>query len=318
MFFFPSRLTPFRPHNRPAVLTLPYESVPPRFEQLEHLLGAIFSKVEGAPLLNVGPAYATTLAEAVGAMLATLSHTESQIIKLRFGLNRAGKQYTPEELAAELGLSVSGVIKLEARALKRLREPERARIVSNYLHAQDGRQEPPPAPALADLAPVIETVRKLTPALIEHLKRREDDLSKIHWKVFEHLIAEFFASWGFHDVRLVGRNAMTSADIYAAAVLNPVGIEQRFFIEVKRWKDKVGIDIINQVLGAFIGERDRYGWHAAVIVTVVGFTDFQKWSREELRLKGVALKDKEDLLCWLRNYKQRTDGLWLPEPSASL
>jgi hypothetical protein len=35
----------------------------------------------------------------------------------------------------------------------------------------------------------------------------------------------------------------------------------------------------NQVLGAFLGERERFGWNAALIVTVGGFKDFGKWSR---------------------------------------
>ena len=50
--------------------------------------------------------------------------------------------------------------------------------------------------------------------------------------------------------------------------------------------ERKGIEVINEVLGAYIGERERFGWNAALIVTVGGFKDFEKWSREELKFKG--------------------------------
>jgi Restriction endonuclease len=92
----------------------------------------------------------------------------------------------------------------------------------------------------------------------------------------------------------------------------------RVFVEVKRWKDTIGIEVINQVLGAFLGERERFGWNAALVVTVGGFRDFEKWSREELTLKNVHLKDRTDLLRHLDGYKQRANGLWLPNPCTDL
>jgi len=64
-----------------------------------------------------------------------------------------------------------------------------------------------------------------------------------------------------------------------------------------------------------IGEKEKFGWHAAIIVTVAGFTEFEKWDRQQLRLKGIELKDRDDLLIWLRDYKESDNGLWLPHPS---
>lgn len=175
-----------------------------------------------------------------------------------------------------------------------------------------------PAAAPPELTDVVEKIKKLTPELIEHLRRYEDDLLKVNPRIFEHLIAEFFASWGFDDVRLVGTNARTSADIYVVKTVNPVGVENRYFVEVKRWKHKVGIEVINQVLGAMIGEREQFGWHAAMIVSVAGFTEFEKWDRQQLKMKGIELKEKSDLLRWLQNYKPNDNGLWLPEPPTLL
>jgi hypothetical protein len=132
------------------------------------------------------------------------------------------------------------------------------------------------------------------------------------------LIAEFLAADGFQDVRLVGRNPRTSADIFAAQFIRGANIPYRLFIEVKRWRQTIGISVINEVLGAFVGERERFGWSAAMIVTVGGFCDFEKWSREELELKGLFLKKRDDLLRYLNGYKQNANGLWLAHPRTDL
>lgn len=118
-----------------------------------------------------------------------------------------------------------------------------------------------------ELVPVIESFKKLEPSLIAHLQRHNDDLIKIHPTVFEHLIAEFLASRGFTDVRLVGRNPKTSADIFAMHFNRGLNIPQAYFIELKRWKEKIGIQVIDEVWGALFTERPRYGWHAAIIVS---------------------------------------------------
>jgi DNA-directed RNA polymerase specialized sigma24 family protein len=169
-----------------------------------------------------------------------------------------------------------------------------------------------------DLIHVIEAVKELSPDLIAHLQSHERDLDRLRWDVFEHLVAEFFASSGFQDVRLVGRNSKTSADIFASYFIDSVGMRNRYFIEVKRWKKRIGVQIIDQVYGAMLNERPMFGWHAAMIVSLVGFTDFEKYNRESLALKGVELRDRNDLLRWLRDYKRNRSGLWLPEPRTGL
>jgi hypothetical protein len=95
-----------------------------------------------------------------------------------------------------------------------------------------------------------------------------------------------------------------------------LGERVRYFVEVKRWKHRIGIEIINQVLGAMVDERPRFGWHAAMIVTVVGAKDLRKYTLEELRLKGVWIKDQSDLNRWLDGYKPASSGLWLPVGSS--
>ena len=119
------------------------------------------------------------------------------------------------------------------------------------------------------IAEEIEQIKSLSTDLILKLKKDCALLDRLHWSVFEHLVAEFFAKRGYEDVRLVGQCPLTSADIYAAHRRDPMGILTRFFIEVKYVKEPCGIEVINRVLGAMVLERPRFGWHAAIIVASV-------------------------------------------------
>jgi hypothetical protein len=115
-------------------------------------------------------------------------------------------------------------------------------------------------------------------------------------------------------VRLVGRDPQTSADIYVAHSLDPLAKQLRFFVEVKREKNTVGIEIIDKVLGALLLERPEIGWHAAIIVSLGGFKHFRKYSKHKLSLLGLELKNRDDLLHWLEGYRPKKNGLWLPYP----
>ncbi|HEX9928011.1 MAG TPA: restriction endonuclease [Pyrinomonadaceae bacterium] len=245
-------------------------------------------------------------------VLYSLTPREEKVIRMRFGLQASGKFYTQAEVGQYFAITRYKLRKIESKSLRKLRHPSRTKFVKEYLQQAINRKTNDVVPAEQNY--VIEQIKKLEPELIRHLKKYENDICLINPLVFEHLIAEFFASWGFHDVRLVGQNRQTSADIFVAHTINPLGVENRIFVEVKRWRKKVGVEIINQVLGAFLGEKEKFGWHGSLIVTVAGFTEFEKWSREELKLKGLMLKDKTDLTMWLKDYKECENGLWLPEP----
>ena len=255
------------------------------------------------------------LLEAMQSLMYTLTGKQQEILRLRYGLD-GRRRHTQKELAEKWGIPVYKVRRIEDYALYKLRYSSRTRLNESSENQEANQQEN--QQSSVELKEIIETVKRLTPELIVYLSTHEHDLEKIHWQVFEHLIAEFFASWGFEDVALVGRNSKTAADIFAAYKINAIGERIRYFIEVKRWKDKVGVEVIDRVYGAMLFERPQYGWHAAMIVSVVGFKDFEKYTREELAKKGILLREREDLLRWLKDYKPNKNGLWLPNPSKSL
>lgn len=149
--------------------------------------------------------------------------------------------------------------------------------------------------------------------LIEHLKRSPDDLYRITPRTFEELIAEFFASWGFDDVRLVGRTPGTGADVYAVERRDPLGVLVHYFVEMKRWKDKVGAEVVDRVYGAMCNERPRWGWDKAVIVSLQGAKKMRKFTKDDLKLMGIEIRDKGNVVDWLNEYRPGASGLWLPE-----
>lgn len=159
---------------------------------------------------------------------------------------------------------------------------------------------------------VIESFQTLTPDLIQHLKRENSDIEKVHPEVCEHLVAELMASAGWDEVKLVGRSSDTSADIFAVHYM-PGGfdIPVRYFVEVKRVKDRIGVEVFDQVYGAMILERERHGWHGALIVALGGISNTRKFSRNEYRKKGLEVRDKEDLIRWLDDYEPKANGLWV-------
>jgi len=171
---------------------------------------------------------------------------------------------------------------------------------------------------LVSARPVIEKVEALTPELLRVLKESPVELNDLRWDVFEHLVAELLAQQGFEDVRLVGRDSQTGADIFAAKHVGGVNTELRFFVEVKHRKGAAGIEVIDQVIGAIVSERERFGWHAGLIVSSGGFKNFKRATRPQISLKGVELRDRDDLFQWLADYHPNCGGLWLPSPTRSI
>ena len=247
------------------------------------------------------------LIEATNKALNDLSIRHNLILRLLFGLGGL-PQFTHQEIAEEFGINESDIVEEEKEALRALRQPPstidlRATIVPV--------KESPVK--VSEISPLIETIHRVTPELIKALQQNSKNLLMLKDDVLEQVIAELLAQNGFTDISLVGRNPNTSADIFATSFPNDIGVPLKLFIEVKRWKNKAGIGVINSVYGAMELEKPEYGCNAAMVVCTSGFTDFKKTDRQSLELRGVFLRNRNDLFRWLDNYKQNQYGLWLPE-----
>jgi len=241
----------------------------------------------------------------VHTTLASLTEREEYIIRYLLGINFALgpkiKLMRHSEIAKQLGVSYQKVSAIEKSAWKKLQQPINARKLLNVLWAPN-----------VELNEPLESIKRVSPELMRNLKYEHANITKVPAIVFEEIVAELLAGMGWNEVRLVGRSSETSADILAGHFL-PDGVTPiRIFIEVKRWKDRIGVEVFNQVLGAMVSERERFGWHQAWIMALGGAADTQKFSREEWRTKGLEVKDKADLFTWLDGYQPNQNGLWLP------
>jgi RNA polymerase primary sigma factor len=73
-------------------------------------------------------AYENMLRERVEEVLSTLSPREARILRLRFGLGQ-DRPYTLEEVGKKFGLTRERIRQIEGKALRRLRQPARARLL---------------------------------------------------------------------------------------------------------------------------------------------------------------------------------------------
>ena len=240
----------------------------------------------------------------VQRVIKTLPYREREVFKLLTGAGD-GYRYTTEEVAHIFRRSPTSIRQIHREAKRKFLER-----IAEFL--PESRVEP------ITVTSILEQSRELTPFLISHLKNSPEDLLHLPWQVFEHLVAEFFKQWGYDEVRLVGRSGRTAADVFALRRIDATGNEVRFFIETKRWKKRVGVEVVDRVYGAMLAEKTTFGWHMGMIVTVRGFTQMEKYTPEQLRLMGITLRDGNDIRDWLKNYRFARGGLWLPSPSREL
>jgi RNA polymerase primary sigma factor len=68
----------------------------------------------------------------INKQLQTLNEREQKIIEMRFGLNN-GKQHTLEQVGKYFGLTRERIRQIEAKALRKLRHPNRSRYLIDYV-----------------------------------------------------------------------------------------------------------------------------------------------------------------------------------------
>lgn len=157
-----------------------------------------------------------------------------------------------------------------------------------------------------------EIKEELNERLMEFLCRRPEKIRELKGTLFEEVIAELLAHRRFEVVKHVGRRGDTGADIFALEKSPLIGVKLRYFVETKLWTGKIGVEVVDRVSGAIVNERHKWGWHVGLIVAPAGWKNMLKFSREQLQLLGIELRDDQDVQGWLKNYQPPPSGLWLP------
>ena len=76
---------------------------------------------------------ASNLREITDDVLATLSPREEKVIKMRFGLGPLGEERTLEEVGQHFAVTRERIRQIEAKALRKLRHPSRARVLKAFI-----------------------------------------------------------------------------------------------------------------------------------------------------------------------------------------
>jgi RNA polymerase primary sigma factor len=76
---------------------------------------------------------ALNLREITGDLLQTLSPREERVLRMRFGLDQEGQERTLEEVGLNFNVTRERIRQIEAKALRKLRHPSRARLLKNFL-----------------------------------------------------------------------------------------------------------------------------------------------------------------------------------------
>ncbi|HYJ46316.1 MAG TPA: RNA polymerase sigma factor RpoD, partial [Pyrinomonadaceae bacterium] len=102
-------------------------------EEDSHLGDFIEDKSGSSPAESV---VASNLREITDEVLATLSPREEKVIKMRFGLGGQGEEHTLEEVGEDFSVTRERIRQIEAKALRKLRHPSRARLLKPFIEGQ--------------------------------------------------------------------------------------------------------------------------------------------------------------------------------------
>lgn len=103
-------------------------------EEDSHLGDFIEDKSIKSPIENVTH---RNLREITEEVLTTLTPREEKVVKLRFGLDKSGVEHTLEEVGQYFAVTRERIRQIEAKALRKLRHPSRARKLKPFLESRD-------------------------------------------------------------------------------------------------------------------------------------------------------------------------------------
>jgi hypothetical protein len=157
-----------------------------------------------------------------------------------------------------------------------------------------GQLAPQGLPQREALEALQVAFRATSDEVLEWLAEHPDALVDMHWRDFEHLVAELFDRNGF-EVTLTSASGDHGADLYVARHTELGAL--LYVVECKRYSHKrpVGPGLVRELRGVV----DREGANAGVLVTT---SFFSKGAYEEQRTLPfrISLNDNLELRQWLR------------------
>jgi superfamily II DNA or RNA helicase len=137
-----------------------------------------------------------------------------------------------------------------------------------------------------------------------------ESLRSTTWQAFERLVVRLLLCEGFEGARLVGQSGDRGADVVAHRN------GRRWLFQVKRWKARIGMNVVDKTLEALITYRAA----VPVIVSLSGFDDairkhqatlhregfpLQLWDRATLIERAARLPNLPLVEAWAKRYDHR-------------
>ena len=151
----------------------------------------------------------------------------------------------------------------------------------------------------------VEWAGPLITRLIQELHKSKR-WEKITHREFEEIVAELFKGYGYL-VELTKRTRDGGRDVIAINRKNVI-IPQKYLIECKHWKDKVGVSVVRELLGVSAIEEERPS--GLILASTSGFTKDALLLSEKDQTKWIlSLKDKEAIEEWVKDYVVKKTNL---------
>ncbi|WP_372814292.1 DEAD/DEAH box helicase family protein [Paenibacillus sp.] len=100
------------------------------------------------------------------------------------------------------------------------------------------------------------------------------------WQAFERIVSRLLAHEGYESIRLVGQSGDRGADVLAHRA------GKRWLFQMKHWRNKVGMEVVDQTLEAL----RIYRAQVPVIVALNGFESKVKEQQQILMSRGIPLQ----------------------------
>jgi Restriction endonuclease len=137
----------------------------------------------------------------------------------------------------------------------------------------------------------------LLPSDLQNILSNLDELSAIHPRHFEALVAELLRADGYDSIRLVPRHNAPGPDIIALCE-GPSRQKQQYLVECKRWKDAVGVEVVRNLMYQV---DFTYRVTGGIIVTTSRFTRDAK-QEADLHQWRLTLVDGSEVVAWASRF----------------
>jgi superfamily II DNA or RNA helicase len=132
----------------------------------------------------------------------------------------------------------------------------------------------------------------------------DSSLRSISWQGLERVVCRLLQAESYLGVRLVGQTSDQGADVIA----HKNG--KRWLFQIKRWKNKAGVGVLDETLVAL----QLYRANIPVIVALNGFDDNAREHQRVLHSRGILIQfwDRSDLLRRVARLEDKAVGVKTP------